>query len=105
MPLHVQPDHLAMVREVLRRHVPDREVRAFGSRVTGTAKATSDLDLAIVGDGPLGFATLAAMRDDFSESNLPYGVDIIDWSTVDESFRRIIERDQVVIRSPDGDST
>lgn len=100
MQLRVSPDHLALVREVLRRHVPDREVRAFGSRATGTAKETSDLDLVIVGDGPLEFATLAALRDDFSDSNLPYRVDIVDWATVDEAFRRIIERDQVIVRSP-----
>lgn len=100
MQLRVRPDHLALVREVLRRHVPEREVRAFGSRATGNAKETSDLDLAIIGDGPLGFATLAALRDDFSESNLPYRVDVVDWATVDESFRRIIERDQVIVLAP-----
>ena len=99
MRLQVLPDHLALVRDILGRHVPDREVRAFGSRVTGTTKDTSDLDLAVVGDEPLEFATLAALRDDFSESNIPYRVDVVDWATVDESFRRIIERDQVVVRS------
>ena len=100
MQLHVRPDHLALLREVLRRHVPDREVRAFGSRATGTAKETSDLDLVIIGEAPVGFATLAALRDDFSDSSLPYRVDVVDWATVDESFRRIIERDQVLVRAP-----
>lgn len=99
MPLQVRPDHLALVRDILGRHVPDREVRAFGSRVTGTTRAASDLDLVVVGDEPLGFATLAALRDDFSESNIPYRVDVVDWATADEAFRRIIEREQVVVRA------
>ena len=34
---------------LLREHVPECEVRAFGSRAAWTAKDYSDLDLAIVG--------------------------------------------------------
>ena len=42
-----------MVDGLLRQHVPDRKVLAFGSRATWTAKDYSDLDLAILGDEPL----------------------------------------------------
>lgn len=41
----IQPDHLKIVLEILNRVVPDREVWVFGSRATGTARDTSDLDL------------------------------------------------------------
>ena len=74
-----------------RGSVPDRAVWAFGSRVAGTAKNTSDLDLAIAGDQPLDFGTLASLRDDFSDSSLPYRVDVVDRATAAESFRRVIE--------------
>jgi predicted nucleotidyltransferase len=98
MQLQVRPDHLEIVREILKRHVPDRAVWAFGSRVAGTAKDTSDLDLAIAGDQPLDFGTLASLRDDFSDSNLPYRVDVVDWATVSEPFRRIIETARAPIK-------
>ena len=98
MPLQVRPDHLALVHEILRRHVPDREVWAFGSRATGMAKDASDLDLAVWGNQPLDFGALASLRDDFSESSLPYRVDVVDGATVTEEFRRIIEQGHVLVQ-------
>jgi len=98
MPLDVRPDHLAMVQAVLRRHVPGREVWAFGSRVTGTARATSDLDLCVVGEVPLPYETTARLRYDLSGSDVPYTVDVVDWATTSGSFRKIIEEDKVVVQ-------
>jgi type I restriction enzyme S subunit len=76
--------------------VPDREVWAFGSRANGTAKAYSDLDLAVITDTPLSLDVSGALREDFAESDLPWRVDIVDWATTSETFRKIIERDKVV---------
>jgi len=45
--LDLQPRHAAMVRDILRRLVPDRNVRAFGPRVTDEARRYFDLDLAL----------------------------------------------------------
>jgi len=98
MPLDVRPDHLAMVQAILRRHVPGREVWAFGSRVAGTARATSDLDLCVVGEVPLPYETRARLRYDFSGSDVPYTVDVVDWATTSGSFRKIIEEDKVVVQ-------
>ena len=41
------------------------------------------------------------MREDFSESDLPYRVDVIDWASIDETFRRLIEREKVVVQKGD----
>lgn len=101
MPLDIRPDHLKIVEEILAKHVPDREVWAFGSRVNGTAKETSDLDLAVIGETPLDFQTLGALRDAFSESDIPYKVDVVDWATTSETFREIVLKDKVVIQKPD----
>jgi predicted nucleotidyltransferase len=100
MPLDVRPDHLTMVQAILRRNVPDHEVWAFGSRVTGKAKPTSDLDLCIIGTSPLPYETSARLRQDFSDSDIPYSVDLVDWATCSASFRCIIEQDKVVVQSP-----
>jgi type I restriction enzyme S subunit len=96
--LDIRSDHWAIVRAILQKHVPQREVWAFGSRARHTAKPYSDLDLAILGDEPLGLALSAALSDDFSESDLPWKVDVVDWATTHESFRQIIERDRVVLQ-------
>ncbi|MBI5503433.1 MAG: nucleotidyltransferase domain-containing protein [Deltaproteobacteria bacterium] len=103
--LNVRPDHLALVREILRKHVPHHEVWAFGSRTRAAAKPYSDLDLAVLSDQPLDFAVSGAMAEDFSDSDLPWKVDIVDWATTSEAFRRIIERDKVVVQTAAVDAT
>lgn len=97
--IDIRPEQWAIVQAILRRHVPNREVWAFGSRARRTAKPYSDLDLAILGDEPLGLALSAALSDDFSESDLPWKVDVVDWAMTSESFRRIIEKDRVLLQT------
>jgi type I restriction enzyme S subunit len=96
--IDISPHDLATVREILRKHVPSYEVWAFGSRAKRTAKKYSDLDLAIITDAPLTFDISGALREDFSESDLPWRVDIVDWATTSESFRRVIEIDKIVVQ-------
>jgi predicted nucleotidyltransferase len=91
-------EDLATVTSILRRHIPELEVRAFGSRVFGKARKTSDLDLALMTDRPLELARMADLREAFTESDLPFKVDLVDWAAASDSFRRIIEKNFVVIR-------
>jgi type I restriction enzyme S subunit len=98
--LDMRPEHWTLVRDILRRHADGIEVWAFGSRTKGTAKPYSDLDLALISERPVDLARSAALADAFSESDLPWRVDIVDWATTDDAFRRIIERDRMVIQAP-----
>ena len=87
------------VRAILKAHVPECEVWAFGSRAAGTAWAYSDLDLAIAGEAPLDSARRAALHEAFVESDLPWKVDLVDWVSVGERFRRAVEgRGRVVVQ-------
>ena len=101
----LSPAEVETVLRILRRHVPDREVWAFGSRARGTSKEYSDLDLAIVGDSPLPLSVLAALEADFEESDLRFKVDLVDWAAATEAFRRVIQDQRVAFRQvEDGDS-
>ena len=51
--LNITADEFAIINKYLQKYVPNREVWAFGSRVTGKARKYSDLDLAIIGDEPI----------------------------------------------------
>lgn len=95
--LDLTPAQLAEVHRILQAHVPGRTVRAFGSRVQGTAKPFSDLDLAVMGDVPLDFRQLADLIDALAESNLPFRVDVVDWAVTSEAFRGIIEAGYEVV--------
>ena len=94
----LRPDHWAIVRSALRRHVPDREVLAFGSRATWTAKEYSDLDLAVMGEEPLSLRTASALDEALGDSDLPFKVDIVDWARIDDAFRSLIRRNGVVLQ-------
>jgi len=102
--LHVTTRELEIVREILGRLVPGREVRAFGSRVTGRHRRLSDLDLAVMGEAGLSLVALADLREAFIESDLPFRVDVLDWSRTDARFRRLIETDSLVIQSGAADA-
>ena len=97
-PIDIKPRDLDKVKEILLRHVPDQVVRAFGSRVTGKAKKFSDLDLVVMGENPLSLSVVAALAEDFTESDLPFKVDVVDWATTKEAFREIIEKEYVVLQ-------
>ncbi len=60
----------------------------FGSRARGDAAGGSDIDIAILPEAPLEPDTLARIRDALEESTIPYEVDVIDLSRVDEALRR-----------------
>ena len=96
--IDLSPAHLAIVERILAKHVPECEVRGFGSRATWNAKDYSDLDLAVVGDEPLPSRTLARLKEAFEESRLPMRVDVIDWNAIAEGFRELIAPDTVVVQ-------
>ncbi|HQT65422.1 MAG: hypothetical protein B7Z75_13195 [Acidocella sp. 20-57-95] len=96
--LTITPPQWAIVQEILHKHVPHCEVWAFGSRAKGTAKAFSDLDLAIIAEARLPNGVTAAMADDFTESDLPWKVDIVEWATTSAAFREIIAGDKLVVQ-------
>lgn len=82
---------LATVKHLLSKYLPDCKAYAFGSRVRGTARKYSDLDLAIESDKPVDLARQESLRDALSESDLPILVDLVDLCTVSETFRKRIE--------------
>ena len=79
-----------MIQDILQEYLPDREIMAFGSRVTGTAKPYSDLDLVVMGENEIYLETMAQLKNAFAESDLPYRVDIVEWCQTSEEFKHII---------------
>ncbi len=96
--IDLRPDCLEIVQGILRKHVPGMPVWVFGSRATGTAKDHSDLDLAVITEKPLNDKTMGALKEAFSESNLPVRVDVVDWAGISEQFREIIRKKYEVVQ-------
>jgi type I restriction enzyme S subunit len=96
--IDISTENWRIVRDILQRIVPDREVWAFGSRAKWTAKEFSDLDIAIIGDKPLSIALTADLREAFQESALPFKIDIVDWANITPSFRQVIQAAKIQIQ-------
>lgn len=97
--IDIGPAEWSIVRAILGKHVPQFDVWAFGSRATRRAKAYSDLDLAVITSEPLTIDVMAALTDDFSTSDLPWKVDVLDWAQTSDAFRQLIQRDHVRIQA------
>ena len=95
------PEQLRIIRGILAAHAPGVEARAFGSRVDGTPKDYSDLDLALVGSAKLDTALMGRLREAFEESDIPFRVDIMDWHSISGEFQKIILHKYEVLTSRD----
>jgi len=84
---------------LLRAHVPDAEVWAYGSRVNGRSHDGSDLDLVLRSPTlkPLGGEYLDFIEA-LHQSNIPILVQARDWARLPDSFHREIEREYVVVQ-------
>ena len=96
--MDLSSDQLKMITGILAVQVPCCEVRAFGSRVNGKAKKFSDLDIVIMSETPISSVKMASLKDAFSESNLPFRVDVLDWSDTSDGFRKIISNKNEIIQ-------
>ena len=77
-----------IIAGVLSRYIDaDCEVFVFGSRAKLTNHRHSDLDMVVRSDAPIDLSKLALISDAFSESDLPFRVDFIDWNRISEEFR------------------
>ena len=95
--LQLSDNEWQQVNAILQRYLPQYEVWAFGSRVKGNAKPYSDLDLAIISASPLPLSLLAEVAEAFSESDLPWKVDLVDWATTSEHFRQVIAEQKLIL--------
>ena len=90
---YVEERHKLIITEIFNKY--PYKFYVFGSRAKGTAKKFSDLDICFFENIPLNVQS--HLEEDFEESNLPYTVDLINWSNCDYSFQQAIEKDLIPI--------
>ena len=70
------PQYREMIRQILAKAARVDRAVLFGSRATGTPGRASDVDLALEGHN-LDISDLALLHGEFTESSLPFEVDLI----------------------------
>lgn len=97
--LHLRPKHRRILEELLQKHLPEVEVWAYGSRITGRSHDGSDLDLVLRGPElrKIPIENLTEFEEALRESPIPFLVEARDWARLPERFHREIERDYVML--------
>ena len=102
--LDLAPQYVTVLQALLKRHTPEAEVWAFGSRVNGDAHEGSDLDLVLRNPQDLtqpvnGWLDL---KDALQESSLPMLVEVHDWSHLPAGFHGNMEHRHIILQSGSG---
>jgi len=69
---------------------------AYGSQVKGQARKYSDLDLCYQEEVPL--SVISQLREEFTESNLPFEVELVNWKHMRPKFQELIKQDLTLIK-------
>jgi len=75
------------------------ELIAYGSRVNNTAHEGSDLDLVIrtQNEEPISLNLYSDLVEKIKQSNIPFLVELRDWSTLPNSFHKQVSENSQVI--------
>ena len=100
--IDITSDQQETLISLLSRHLSNTVIWVYGSRVRGTSRPSSDLDMVVFAT-PEQMRKMSELRECFEESSLPFRVDLFVWDEVPESFRKQIEREHVVLVGGDAD--
>ena len=97
--LHLLPRHQEQLVALFREHLPDVEVWAYGSRVTGESHDGSDLDLVLRGpdNEKIDIDRLGDFTEAVKMSTIPFIVEARDWARLPKSFHESILQRYVVL--------
>jgi len=90
-------ENLTLLKQLITEYLSECEIRVFGSRIHGTAKPYSDIDIALKCSSPIDRRTMSRLKEALQESTLPIRVDVLDWESISEEFRGVIEKGYEVL--------
>lgn len=98
--LHLPERYRQMLLPLLRQHVPQAQVWAYGSRVTRDYYEASDLDLVLRNTRDLSQASegILELQEALLESDIPIQVQVVDWARIPDSFHAEIAAGYVVVQ-------
>lgn len=89
--LSLEPIYLEEILTILKSHLKNCDIFAFGSRVSGTYQKFSDLDIVIKGTDEISPEVIDSLKEAFSLSSIPISVDIVDYHAVSDQFKSILD--------------
>jgi len=79
------------LKEIIFRFLDRKKdkVFIFGSRAEGKGRRFSDIDIGIEASKEVPWHQLVAIEEMLEQSDLPYTIDVVDFSTVSEKFKKL----------------
>ena len=81
---------IEMIKKILFKYLDFKKDKAFifGSRATGNTRKFSDIDIGVRSEREIDTLLLSDIEEAFEESNIPYTVDVVDFSQVRDKFKQ-----------------
>lgn len=98
MPLGITEKERSIIVGILKEYFNKYSFYYYGSRVKGNFNKTSDLDIMIKGNSVMPLSELAALKDKFDKSFLPYIVNFTDYCSIDKNFYNLIKNDLILVK-------
>ena len=97
--MQLEAAHQQIIQTILAEFLPNRQVVVFGSRAANNPnlKPHADVDLCVLGAPSLNLGQLGALQHAFTESALPFRVDICSFVDLPPSLQAVVTRDGVDI--------
>src|SRR6185295_18961938 len=93
MNLQLEEKHHKIIQQILDKY--PYNFYAYGSRVKGTARKYSDLDICYQEEVPL--SIISQIREQFTESNLPFEVELVNCKHMRPKFQELIKSDLTLL--------
>jgi len=94
--LYVKDEYLNMLLSIFEDYCPKAKIWAYGSILGGDAHSGSDLDLVVKDFGDKN-CSLSELKNLFSESDMPFLIDIVVFDDLPKSFQDEILKNYLVI--------
>jgi len=94
--IDIELKDLKIVKSIFARHLPYKQVWAYGSRVKWTATHTSDLDCVVFGATN---SEIANTKEAFDESDIPFEVQLLNWETIPDDFKENIREQYFILQN------
>ncbi|WP_396166185.1 nucleotidyltransferase family protein [Flavobacterium sp.] len=96
--IHISNNQLQTTKSILKKSITKETlIWIFGSRVSSNYKPYSDLDIALqnTSNKTISLKTLASIKADFIDSDLPWKVDVIDYNSISGIFKQNVDASKI----------
>jgi predicted nucleotidyltransferase len=89
--------HVNKIKKIVLEYLKNENVKVilFGSRARGDDSSVSDVDIGIIPVSTIDSKKITLLREKIENMNIPYKVEIIDFSMTSKSFREEALKDSV----------